>query len=97
MAPIDAVRNTCHLSVGEGGLEEGQLAGAGVTVAESHAEDGAVVLGDDEAAVVAGGEIGQIAVFVEHLGDDADLLGEGETNGALAGALQAALGAAIPY
>ena len=46
-------------------------------------------------AVVAGGEVGQVAVLVEDLGHDADLLREGEARGALPRALQAALGAAV--
>ena len=78
MTAVDAVGDARDLGIGERGLEKIQLAGAGVTIAQGHAEDGAVVLGDDEGAVVARGEVGQVAVLVEDFGDDAHLLGKGE-------------------
>ena len=95
VAAGDAVGDAGDLGLGEGLLEEVELGGARLSVLEGDGEDGAVVLGDDEGAVVAALEIGEVAVLVEDAGDDADLLVEGETGGALPRPLQAAGSAAV--
>ena len=93
MAALNAVGNARHLGLRERGAQEIELAGAGVTVAQRNTEHRAVVLRDDERAIVAAREIGQIAVFIQDVGDGLDPLGKAETNRTLPGALQAAFGA----
>src|SRR5215210_722639 len=51
--------------LGKGLAEELDLARAGLPIAAGHAEDGAVVLGDEEGAVGLGLEVGEVAVLVE--------------------------------
>ncbi len=93
MAAGDAMGDAGDDSGGEGVLEEFEFGGAGVAVAEGDAEDGAVVLAEEVAAVIVGDEVGEVAVFVEDVGDLRHLLGEGQAGEADLGALQAAAAA----
>ena len=73
VAAVDAMGDPC---LRQRRVQEIELARAGVAVLQRHPEDGAVALGDDEGAVGAAREVGQVVVPVEDLGDAAHLLGE---------------------
>lgn len=90
MPAIDTVRNTRYVGLRQGCAQEIEFAGAGVSVAESHSQNGAVVLSNDEAAILAQGEIGQVAILIQDVGDHSYPLGEAETHCSLPCALQAA-------
>ena len=95
MAAVEAVGDAGDVGLRQEGAEEIEFGAAGVAVALGDRQDGAVVLGDDERAVRARGEIGQVAVLVEDLGDELDLVGEGQAYRPRAAPLQPPLGPAV--
>jgi hypothetical protein len=94
VATLDTVRNARDLRLRERGAQEIEFAGAGVPVPERDAEHGAIVLRDDECAVLAQREISQVPILVEDVGDHSYPFGKTEPNGPRLGPLQAAFGAA---
>lgn len=77
MGAIQPVGDTRHFGLGERALEEIEFAAARVGVALGNRQHRAVVLGDDECAVLFLTKIGEIAVVVKDLGDDPHLFSEG--------------------
>src|SRR3954447_14945840 len=76
MTAADAVGNARDFGIGQRGLEKIEFAGAGVAIPHRDAEDGAVMLRNDEGTIIAAGEISEIPVFVQDFGDNTDPLGE---------------------
>ena len=76
MGAVQAVGDAGDLGIGQGLDEEFEFAAAGVLVTHGHGEYGAIVLGNDERSVRILPEIGEVSVFVQDLGKDADTSGE---------------------
>src|SRR4029079_845539 len=89
VAALEAVGDADDLGFGEERLEEVELGATSVLVTLGNGEDSAVVLGQTEGAVGQLGEVGQVSVLVEDLGDHRDLAREGQAVSAGTGALQA--------